>query len=207
MEWIIGLVDNLVTYFVFMCVATSFVPLPDFPVILHLAGLGVYPLWLIALIGGLGTCVAGLIDYIIVAQVRRIKRVDSLLQHRSYLMMERYFKKVAFLSIVASGFLVFIPFDPFKLLAATARYDKYKYVAAIFIGRAPRYFLIALLGEQFRFDPLLLVATFAILVAIPVVQYVHNRLRWGGERPRHSHLAVETEGAADPKAGSASKPL
>lgn len=177
MEWITAIVDNLVTYFLFMCVATSFVPLPDFPVILHLAGLGAYPAWLIGLIGGLGTCCAGLIDYIIVAQVRRLKRVDELLQHRHYLTMERYFKKIAFLSIVLSGFLVFIPFDPFKLLAATARYDKYKYVAAIFIGRAPRYYLIALLGEQVQFHPALLVGVFALLAAIPLYHYIRRRLR------------------------------
>ena len=177
MEWITAIVDNLVTYFLFMCVATSFVPLPDFPVILHLAGLGVHPAWLIGLIGGLGTCCAGLIDYIIVAQVRRIKRVDELLRHRHYLTMERYFKKIAFLSIVLSGFLVFIPFDPFKLLAATARYDKYKYVAAIFIGRAPRYYLIALLGERVHFHPALLIGVFALLAAIPLYHYIRRRLR------------------------------
>jgi membrane protein YqaA with SNARE-associated domain len=176
-DLIIGLVDNLVAYFFFMAIATSFVPLPDFPVILHLATLGTYPAWLIALIGGLGTCAAGLIDYIFVTEVRKLKRVDKLLQHRHYQTMEFYFRKIAFISLILSGFLVFIPFDPFKLLAATARYDKYKYVLAIFIGRAPRYYLIALLGEQVDFPPDLLVWTFVVLAAIPLIHYLWKKCR------------------------------
>jgi len=179
-ESILGLVDSMPTFFIFMSIATSFVPIPDFPVILNLAGSGAHPAWLIALVGGLGTCVAGLIDYWVVTQFRRLKSIERLLEHRRYRIAEHYFRKVAFLSIVASGFLVFIPFDPFKLLAATARYDKYKYVAAIFIGRAPRYYLTAVLGEAVRFHPALLGATFLILLAIPIAQYLHRRTRQKG---------------------------
>ena len=193
MDLIIGLVDNLVAYLVFMAIATSFVPLPDFPVILHLAGLGTYPAWLIALIGGLGTCAAGLIDYIIVAEVRKLKSVDRFLQHRHYQTMERFFNKIAFLSLVVSGFLVFIPFDPFKLLAATARYNKYKYVLAIFIGRAPRYYLIALLGGQVRFPPELLIATFVVLAAIPAVQYLRKRLKRAEQQAGPRNVELETD--------------
>ena len=180
MEAILGLVDSMPAFHLFMSIATSFVPIPDFPVILNLAGSGLHPAWLIALVGGLGTCVAGLIDYWVVTQFRRLGRVERLLEHRRYRAAEFYFRKVAFLSIVASGFLVFIPFDPFKLLAATARYDKFKYVAAIFIGRAPRYYLTAVLGEVVRFHPALLGATFLILLAIPLAQYLHRKTRQKG---------------------------
>jgi len=192
-DLIIGLVDNLVAYFVFMAIATSFVPLPDFPVILHLAGLGTYPAWLIALIGGLGTCAAGLIDYIIVAEIRKLKRVEEFLQHRHYRTMERFFNKIAFLSLVLSGFLVFIPFDPFKLLAATTRYDKYKYVLAIFIGRAPRYYLVALLGEQVSFPPVLLIGTFVVLAAIPAIQYICKKLRRAAQKPGARRVELESD--------------
>lgn len=177
MEFFVTVIDNMPLYFVYMAIATSFVPLPDFPIILHLAGMGIYPAWLLGLIGGLGTCVAGLIDYVIVTELRRIKRVERLLEHKRYKTMEYYFKKIAFLSIVLSGFLIFIPFDPFKLLAATARYNKYKYILAIFIGRAPRYYLTALLGEQFKIHPAVLGAIFLVLIAIPTFQYLYRKLR------------------------------
>jgi len=179
-ESILGLVDSMPTFFLFMSIATSFIPIPDFPVILNLAGSGLHPAWLIGLIGGLGTCIGGLIDYLIVAQIRRLERIERLLQHRYYRTIERYFKKYAFLSIAVSDFLVIIPSDPFKLLAATARYNKYKFVAAIFIGRAPRYYLTAVLGEAVRFHPALLGATFLILLAIPIAQYLHRRTRQKG---------------------------
>ena len=177
MEFLVTSIDNMLLFLIYMAVATTFIPLPDFPVILHLAGMGAHPAWLVGLIGGIGTCAAGLIDYIIVAELRRLKRVERLLQNKHYKTMEYYFKKVAFLSIVLSGFLVFIPFDPFKLLAATARYDKYKYVLAIFIGRAPRYYLTAILGEQIRFHPAVLGAAFALLVAIPVFHFLCRKIR------------------------------
>ena len=86
------------------------------------------------------------------------------------------FKKVAFLSLVASGFLIFIPFDPFKFFAATARYNKFKYVAAIFIGRAPRYYLLALLGEEMRISPVLMSLIFLILAAIPLGYFIYKKI-------------------------------
>lgn len=177
MEILQFLTGDLVFFFFYMTVATSFIPLPDFPLILHLAALGVHPAWLVALVGGLGTCAAGLIDYIAVTELRKLERVEKLLQHRYYASMEGYFKRIAFLSIVLSGFLVFIPFDPFKLLAATTRYNKYKYVAAVFIGRAPRYYLTAWLGEVVSFKPGELIIAFAVFLLIPILRHLVQRRR------------------------------
>lgn len=179
MDWIVNIVDSMLAFFIFMSVATTFFPIPDFPVILNLAGQGWHPAWLIALIGGLGTCVAGLVDYFLVVQASKLKRVEKLLEHRYYRLIEHWFKKIAFLSIVLSGFLVFIPFDPFKLFAATARYNRYKYVAAIFIGRVPRYYLMAVVGEHVRIHPVVLGSVFLLLLAIPIIQYFYNKIHVG----------------------------
>lgn len=177
MEIFVKLIDNMLSFFLYMCVAMTFLHLPEIPIIMNLAAMGIHPSWLIALIGGLGSCVGALLDYIIVAELRNVKRVDELLRHRYYKAIEYYFTKVAFLSLVLSGFLVFIPFYPFRVLAATAGYSKYRYILAIFIGRAPRYYLIALLGEQIQVHPAVLGTVFLVLVAAPFLRYLYRKLR------------------------------
>jgi uncharacterized membrane protein YdjX (TVP38/TMEM64 family) len=59
-----------------------------------------------------------------------------------------------------------IPFDPFMFLAAAVGYSYTKYVLSIFVGRTPRYLLLAMLGERFHIPTSLLIITIIVWIII-----------------------------------------
>lgn len=176
MEGLIGIIDSMPAFFALTSFSHSFFPLPIFPSLLHLAGEGIYPIWLIALIGSIGTCVASLLDYYICSRIARLKSAGKVLKSKWYLACEKLFRKTAFISIVISAFLLFIPFDPFKLFAATTGYSKYRFTAAVFIGRFPLYYLVGWMGEEIRFSPEVLSIAFVVLLAIPLVEFLRRKI-------------------------------
>jgi uncharacterized membrane protein YdjX (TVP38/TMEM64 family) len=59
-----------------------------------------------------------------------------------------------------------IPFDPFMFLSAAVGYSYTRYVLAIFVGRTPRYLLLACLGERSHIPTPILIATIVLWIAI-----------------------------------------
>src|SRR5438309_10016324 len=72
-----------------------------------------------------------------------------------------------------------LPFFPFKALAFAARYPLGKYLAAIAVGRLPRYLLLAWVGYAVHIPAWLLVFVFVLLL-VPLIPTV-RMLLW----PRH----------------------
>ncbi|RKY67690.1 MAG: hypothetical protein DRQ02_06605 [Candidatus Latescibacterota bacterium] len=152
--------DSLFGYFFYMSVALTFFPLPTPPVVVYMGEY--HPAFLVALVGGIGSCLAGLIDYSIVSLLLRLKKLSRLQQSKVYKKYGNVFRKFAFWGMIITAFTP-IPFDPIKLMAITARYDKVKYTSAIFLGRAPRYFILAKLGSMWHIPPLVLLLIIIVL--------------------------------------------
>lgn len=158
---------GLLYYFFYMMVACTFFPLPTPPTVIYMGQH--YPPLVVALIGALGSCIAGLIDYFIFSQLLRYKKVARIKETKTFQTFKKFFKKVAFLSMITAAFTP-IPFDPFRFMAITTTYSKSKYVAAIFLGRGSRYYLLAAFGALVPIPTWILIGAFVVLLLLSLVK-------------------------------------
>jgi membrane protein YqaA with SNARE-associated domain len=145
-------------YFVYMCLACQFFPIPTLPPIAFTAKL-FHPV-LVAATGAVGTCVANLNDYVILGWMFRHHKVRKIRDISTYKRLLTFFDRYAFLTLSVAAFLP-IPLDVIRLLAISRAYSFPKYVGAAFVGRFPRYLLIAYLGKELppKYILLIFVAT------------------------------------------------
>jgi len=176
----------LARFFAYMAVACNTLPLPATPVVLYMGR--EYPWVAVALVGGLATSLANLLDYEIFTSVFKTKLLRKIKDNEHSQASIRAFKKVAFLALVAANVVVF-SWDLVRLVAIAAGYPRAKYAAATFIGRTARYAVLAAVGEFFD-PPLWAIGVVAVVVALPAV------VSWLRERFRRRPSREEGEGAA-----------
>ncbi len=161
-------------YFAYMTVACTFIPLQTPP--LAMAYGQRYSPFLTATLGGIGSCISGLIDYVLVTVVFRHDKIAQIKTTRTYHYVERVFRKRPFIVLVIAAFTP-IPFEPVRVLACATEYNKVKYVLAIFVGRAPRYFLLGMLQREVLAIPnIYLYGSIPVLMAMWVIWRLLKRL-------------------------------
>lgn len=161
-------------------VACTFLPLPTAWIILW-AARTVDP-WAVALVATLGTCIANVHDYYIVNALCRLGRVRQARQSRLHEDAVRWFHRAPFLTLVVASFAP-IPIDVVRLLAVSTDYPRRRYVAATFVGRFPRYLLLAALSWQLQLSNRVILYVLlgtVLLGLIKAAQKVRERL---GRRP------------------------
>jgi ribonucleoside-triphosphate reductase len=131
----------------------------------------------VALIGAVGTTLANLNDYCIVSTIFISKKVQKIQTTKFYNFLIRNFDKYPFL-IVTIGTFVPIPIDFVRLLAISHHYPVAKYSLANFVGRFPRYFLLAMFGYAFQISNKAILLIFAIFL---LLSYLLKR-RIGGQQ-------------------------
>ena len=134
---------QLVALFWYTIPASSFVYLPHEPAVVY-AG-AVYAPWKVALVGGLATVVAAIVDYYVVRRVFEFRRVAPVKRTAIYHRAVRYFYWKPWATIAVISFS-FIPFYPLRILAPSSGYPISRYVTAYLAGRVPRYYLLAMGG-------------------------------------------------------------
>ena len=119
--------------------------------------------WVTALVATAGTLTAAWVDHrLFVPLVERwAARRGSPTPDR----VARAFARSPFAILALSG-LTPLPFFPFKALAFTVRYPLGSYLAAVGVGRLPRYLLLAWLGLAIPVPGWLLAALF-VLLSVP----------------------------------------
>lgn len=135
----------LFDYFLYMSVACQFFPIPTLPPIAFVAKV-FHPI-VVTLVGALGTCIANLNDYAILGWLFRHKRVKKVREVQAYRKLLTFFDRYAFLTLSAAAFLP-IPIDVIRMLAISRAYSFWKYILATFVGRFPRYLILAYLGKE-----------------------------------------------------------
>ena len=116
-------------------------------------------IWVTAVVATAGTVAAAWVDHrLFVPLVARI----AARRGATSTPLSRLFSRSPFAILALSG-LTPLPFFPFKALAFTARYPLGSYLAAVAVGRLPRYLLLAWLGFAVRLPAWLLGALFLIL--------------------------------------------
>jgi len=134
---------------------------PHEPVVIwYGARLGI---WVTAVVATAGTVVAAWVDHrLFVPLLERLAAKRGAAAPRG---IARLFARSPFAILALSG-LTPLPFFPFKALAFTTRYPLGAYLAAVAVGRLPRYLLLAWLGLAVHV-PAWLLASLFILLLIP----------------------------------------
>jgi uncharacterized membrane protein YdjX (TVP38/TMEM64 family) len=142
--------------------ANTFVPLPVNPFII-LLGKTHEPLF-VALIAALGTMIANLNEYFFLGYLSGRRTAGRIKATKFYERIESGYRKNPFTLLVFTNLLP-IPIDPVRWLSISSGYPVHRYAAATFLGRLPRYFLLAQLGETFQLSNRVLI----LIVVVPVL--------------------------------------
>ena len=119
---------------------------------------------LIAAIVMIGTIIAGILDYYVFAPIMEHRVTKFIRNTAEYKKAQKWFNYQPFLAIVIGGFSP-LPFFIFKLLAFAAKYSVIKYLIALFVGRFPRYYLLAYAGSFFEIPPEIILIIFIVMIS------------------------------------------
>lgn len=120
--------------------------LPNEPALLYVAKL--YPPPLVASVGTIACAATAVLDYWLIGWfVSRGLIRSKLDESRVFQIARKIFRKAPFLLIVGSA-LFPVPFYPVKILAIASRYSLALFIAAVVLGRWPRFYLLAVGGRQ-----------------------------------------------------------
>ena len=136
-----------------------------------------YSPWLVAICAGVGISVIELINYYILGFILDSRKIRGFREKQSYQRAEHYFSKFAFPSLLFAC-LTPVPFIPFRVLAVTTGYSVKKYVLSVFIGRVPRFYLLAWMGKVLNLP--LWVYVIVIVIAFSII--LAKKLAWKTER-------------------------
>ncbi|MEK7396722.1 MAG: VTT domain-containing protein [Candidatus Poribacteria bacterium] len=107
---------------------------------------GIYDPLLVAILGAFSVCWIEFYNYRILSFVTSIRKVQVFTSKNMYQKAERWFSKMPFFSIFIAC-LTPIPYAPFRFFAVNSRYSMNKLILAVFMGRLPRYYILALTGD------------------------------------------------------------
>ena len=147
--WLLPTSRPLVYYFLYAVPAHLLVSvLANEPALLAAAKEGT-PL-AVAIAGTLGCIVAIVLDYALIGWFvnRRLIRAE-IDDSKGFRIAQKYFGKAPLLLIVLSALLP-VPFFPVKILAIISDYSLTRFIAALIVGRLPRFYLLALLGQKVK---------------------------------------------------------
>ena len=121
-----------------------------------------------------GTLIIEYINYVLVKLFSRIKRIEDVKNHHMFQKTLHYFLLAPFISLLVAA-LTPIPFYPFRILAPLSGYSVKKYLTAIFLGRAPRFYILAYFGYIVRFSNTVIVVLFILLFIIVIIHIKRER--------------------------------
>ncbi len=190
---------GFVVLFFYTIPANSFIPFPHEPAILYYGKF--YSPALIAVFAGIATCFAGFIDYEVLTPVFEVKKIKQWKKHPFYKKCVEYFYKMPFIAIVFAGFSP-VPYYPFRVLAISTGYPMRKYLLAVFLGRAPRYYILAYTGYLFSIPDWVLILIGLIIVAFTYYgKILHTRnkdeLRKCGQLCNERHNLISESESSD----------
>lgn len=127
--------------------------------------------WLTAAVATAGTVAASLVDHRVFVPV--LDRVSATRPMSTGLVgkMRRGFSRAPFAIIALSG-ITPLPAWPFKAMAFAGGYPLGRYVAAVAVGRFPRYLLLAWFGVLVDIPTWILAVAFSVLILVPLMRLI-----------------------------------
>lgn len=140
--------------------------------------------WLAAAAATIGTVAAGYMDHTVFTPVLNLEGRQAYKDGSLYRRAAGWFERWPFATLVAAGFTP-VPFWPFKFLTFSAHYPLGRYLAAVVVGRFPRYVILAWVGRALDVPNWLLFGFFLVVVGLYVVKVGPRVLeRWRARRDR-----------------------
>lgn len=183
-----GHMNGLLVMFLY-CFPSEFMiaPAPHEPVLIYFGK--IYAPWIVALVSVLGTVLVEALNYhafTFIVDARPLRRV---VHSRLIGRLIDLFGRSPFWALFLGG-LAPVPFYPFRFVVVLAHYPLHRYLAAVFLSRFPRFYLMALLGATVRIPDGVFLAICLAFLAIgvgPLIPWstLRNRLgRRGGVPPQ-----------------------
>lgn len=153
-------------------------------------------IWIAAASATVGTVAAGYMDHTVFTPVLNLEGRQAYKEGTLYRRAAGWFERWPFATLVAAG-LTPVPFWPFKFLTFSAHYPLGRYLAAVVVGRFPRYVILAWVGRALEVPNWLLFGFFLVVVGIYVVKAGPRVLeRWrerGSGKKRSERARHESE--------------
>lgn len=158
-----------------------------------------YAPWLVALVGTTLSCIVEWINYRVYDWASDVKRLEQLKQKAMSGRFVRLFRKQPFL---VTWIFAWSPLPDWavRIMAVLADYSITRYVIAFWLGRLPKFFLLATIGEFIPVSTrtLVIVLTAAVFLAWGVGWWRRRAGKAGrAGRSGKSEKSVESEGAVE----------
>lgn len=137
---------GLTGLFVLISMATAFFPLPANIIVLGAAKNA--NVLTVALVSGFATLVAYLAEYIVFTIIFKFNKIANFKNNWIYQKAAPLFDKNRFFVLAFTSFLP-IPSEPLRIYAITQKYSRILFMLAGFVGRIPRYYLLAYYGKDY----------------------------------------------------------
>jgi membrane protein YqaA with SNARE-associated domain len=127
--------------------------------------------WTTAAVATVGTLAASLVDHRVFVPVLDRVATSRPLTDGFVGKLRQGFGKAPFAIIAFSG-ITPLPAWPFKAMAFVGGYPLGRYLAAVAVGRFPRYLALAWFGALVHVPTWLLVAIFSLLILVPLIRWL-----------------------------------
>ncbi len=131
-------------------------------------------IWSLSTIATLGTILAAFLDYKFFSPLLNLEYSAKFKSHNLYKKAYKWFYKLPFVVIAVAGFTP-IPFYPFKFMVYASKYPLRKYLAAVAVGRFPRYLCLSALGFVFQIPNWLI---FGVFIFMFLLVYYNKIVSW-----------------------------
>lgn len=165
---------DLILLYLYSIPSNSVIPIPHEPAMVYFGRLH-EPL-LVALVACAGTMVPCFLDYQAIHFAFQAERLQKVRRSDVYQGAVTYFLKAPFISVTIAAFAPFIPFYVFRVLSPTSGYPLRRYMLAMAVGRLPRYYFFALLGEALPLPDLIPALLLILVVCIALFLLVKRHL-------------------------------
>lgn len=144
-----------------------------------------------------GAFLSGVVDHETLTRLLNVQPVRSLYANRRvYKACVRWYAKRPFWTIVLAA-LTPIPFYPVKFLALSHSYPLGRYLLALVVGRAPRYYLYSWLGAELNIPNGIIIGAFAAMMAPALIGTLRERRRKRHVPVVHSDTDAAERAGAD----------
>ena len=151
---------------------------PHEPVLLYYGKY--YSPFTVALVAVTGTVLAEALNYSVFSFINSTRLFEKMRRKKIVSKIVELFNKAPFTAIIIAGFTP-VPFFPIRFLVVMSNYLEIKYLLAVFLSRAPRFYILAFLGDAFKIPDNILIVLFIILIITAYVSLIVNLKKNHGE--------------------------
>ena len=183
------IIDPLLNFFLYSIPSNAAISiLPHEPVLIFL-GKTHAPL-LLAIIASLGTLIAGVLDFYVYVPLLSHNSIQSVRNTKNFVKVTKWFSRQPFFSLVIAG-MTPLPFFPFKIIAFSTNYPLLKYLSALLLGRFPRYYFLAYLGDIIHIPNWITLSMFVLMFSYIILTTLPNLRKFKTSKSLENHPKIE----------------